>query len=78
MGAVGGERGFPDALPPVPEALLAEGFRRAVLAFLVRRILDHLGRWAPEPAERGPPVQTPDWPQNAVIPITYHPVPDIA
>ena len=24
------------ALPPVPEALLTEGFRRAVLAFLVR------------------------------------------
>ena len=45
---------------------------------VVRRILEHLGRWAPEPAERGPPVQAPDWPQNAVIPITYHPVPDIA
>jgi hypothetical protein len=34
---------------------------------VVRRIL-----------ERGPPAQTPDWPQNAVIPLTYHPVPDIA
>jgi len=32
------------ALPPVPEALLAEGFRRAVLAFLVkeRAITDEL------------------------------------
>lgn len=45
---------------------------------VVRRILEHLGRWAPEPAERGPPAQAPDWPQNAVIPITYRPVPDIA
>ena len=41
---------------------------------VVRRILEHLGRWAPEPAERGPPVEAPDWPPNAVIPITYHPV----
>ncbi len=24
---------------------------------VVRRILEHLGRWEPEPAERGPPVQ---------------------
>ena len=45
---------------------------------VVRRILEHLGRWAPEPAERGPPAQAPEWPPNAVIPITYHPVPDIA
>jgi len=45
---------------------------------VVRRILEHLGRWAPEPAERGPPAQAPDWPRNAVIPITYRPVPDIA
>ena len=45
---------------------------------VVRRILEHLGRWAPEPSERGPPAQAPDWPRNAVIPITDHPVPDIA
>ena len=45
---------------------------------VVRRILEHLGRWAPEPAERGPPEEVTDWPRNAVIPITYHPVPDIA
>ena len=37
---------------------------------VVRRILEHLGRWAPEEA--------PDWPRNAIIPITYHPVLDIA
>jgi len=27
---------------------------------VVRRILEHLGRWAPEPAERGPPAQAPE------------------
>ena len=37
---------------------------------VVWRILEHLGRWAPEPAERGPPEATPDWPQNALIPMT--------
>ena len=45
---------------------------------VVRRILEPLGRWAPEPAERGPPVQAPDWPRNAVIHLTDHPVPNIA
>ena len=40
---------------------------------VVRRILEHLGRWAPEPAERGPPVQAPDWPRNAVILLADHP-----
>ncbi len=45
---------------------------------VVRRILEHLRRWAPEPPGRGPPLEAPDWPRNAVIPITYHPVPDIA
>jgi len=27
----------------------------------VRRILEHVGRWAPEPAERGPPSEVSDW-----------------
>ena len=48
---------------------------------VVRRILEHpwrLGRCAPDPAERGPPAQAPDWPRNALIPLTYHPIPDIA
>ncbi len=45
---------------------------------VVRRFLDHLGRRAPEPAERDPPAQAPDWPRNAVIPLMYHAVPDIA
>lgn len=45
---------------------------------VIRRILEHLGRCAPEAPERGPPAQALDWPQNAVIPFTYQPVPDIA
>ena len=45
---------------------------------VVRRILEHLGRRVPEPAERGPLEAATDWPRNVVIPIIYHPVPDIA
>ena len=45
---------------------------------VVRRILEHLGRWASEAAGPGPPVPAPEWPANAVIPLTYHAVPDIA
>ena len=45
---------------------------------VIRRLLEHLGCWAPEPSERGPPASGPEWPVNAVIPLTYHPVPDIA
>jgi len=36
---------------------------------VMRRILEHVGHWAPEPAERGPPAQAPDWLQHAVIPL---------
>lgn len=45
---------------------------------VVRRNLEHLGGWAPEASERGPPVADPEWPANAVIPLAYHPLPDIA
>ena len=46
---------------------------------VVRRILEHLGHWArPSPPSETPPTQAPDWPQSAVIPLTYHAVPDIA
>ncbi len=45
---------------------------------VVRRILEHLGRWAPEAMERSPPVPPEAWPANTVLPMTYHPVPDIA
>ena len=45
---------------------------------VIRRILEHVGRWAPDPAARGPPVQATQWPANAVIPLTYHAVAHIA
>jgi hypothetical protein len=45
---------------------------------VIRHILEHLGLWAPEVPERGPLTQAPEWPANAVIPLTYHPLPDIA
>ena len=45
---------------------------------VIRHILEHLGLWAPEAPERGPPGQGLEWPANAVIPLTYHPLPDIA
>jgi hypothetical protein len=45
---------------------------------VIRHILEHLGLWAPEAPERGPPGQAPEWPANALIPLTYHPLPDIA
>ncbi len=45
---------------------------------VVRRILDHLGLWQPEASERSPPVPPEAWPVNSVLPMTYHPVPDIA
>ena len=45
---------------------------------VVRRILEHLGRWAPEASAGDPPAQAPDWPPTALIPLTYHAVPEIA
>ena len=45
---------------------------------IIRRILEQLGCWAPDSAGRDPPWQAPEWPANAVIPLTYHAVPDIA
>ena len=45
---------------------------------VVRRILEHLGLWQPEATERSPPVPPEAWPLNSVLPMTYHPVPDIA
>lgn len=45
---------------------------------VIRHILEHLGLWAPEAPERGPPEQAPEWPANADIPLTYQPLPDIA
>ena len=45
---------------------------------VVRRILKHLGLWQPQAMERSPPVPPEAWPLNTVLPLTYHPVPDIA
>ena len=45
---------------------------------IIRRILEHLGLWAPLPTERSPPVDPASWPPYASLPLTYHPVPDIA
>jgi hypothetical protein len=48
---------------------------------VVRRILTHLGLWAPQDAlhpGRAPPVAPDAWPAHASLPLSYHPVPDIA
>jgi len=46
---------------------------------VIRRILEHLGQWAPLTTERSPPPgPTASWPRHANLPLTYHPVPDIA
>jgi DNA-binding transcriptional LysR family regulator len=50
-------------------------------ATVIRRILEHLGRWAPRETrnQRTPPEATGiDWPKPPVRELTYHPVPDIA
>jgi hypothetical protein len=45
---------------------------------VIRRILEHLGLWAPLPTERSPPPAAASWPRHVSLPLTYHPVPDIA
>ena len=46
---------------------------------VIRRILTHLGLWAPQvEAQRGPGPPAPDPPEASVPILTYHPVPDIA
>ncbi|MEX2080422.1 MAG: hypothetical protein WEC33_02310, partial [Dehalococcoidia bacterium] len=45
---------------------------------VIRRILDHLGLWAPLATERSPPTGAATWPRHANLALTYHPVPDIA
>jgi hypothetical protein len=47
-------------------------------AGVIRRILEHLGWWAPLATERGPPPAPASWPRHANLPLTYHLVPDIA
>jgi hypothetical protein len=45
---------------------------------IIQRILEHLGLWAPLATERSPPLVAATWPRHASLPLTYHPVPDIA
>ena len=45
---------------------------------VIRRILKHLGLWAPLATERSPPLGPASWPGYASLPRTHHPVPDIA
>jgi hypothetical protein len=45
---------------------------------VIQRILEHLGLWAPLATERSPPRVAATWPRHANLPLTYHPVPDIA
>jgi len=48
---------------------------------MIRRILEHLALWNPEPPERGPPDdpdEFPAWPAKSQLPLEYCPVPDIA
>jgi hypothetical protein len=45
---------------------------------VIRNILKHLHRWDPKPEQPDHPARDPSWPTNTTIPLTYHPVPDIA
>lgn len=45
---------------------------------VIRRILEHLGLWAPRAMQRSPPLGPEACPVHASLPLTYHPVPDIA
>ena len=45
---------------------------------LIRIILKHLRLWDPKPRPLEHPGRDPPWPANTTIPLTYHPVPDIA
>ena len=45
---------------------------------VIQRILEHLGLWAPRVKERSPPLDSASWPPYASLPLTHHPVPDIA
>ncbi len=45
---------------------------------VIRRILEHPGLWAVLATERSPPLGPASWPRHVNLPLTYHPVPDIA
>ncbi|MFQ5938373.1 MAG: transposase, partial [Acidiferrobacterales bacterium] len=45
---------------------------------VIQRILKHLGAQAPRPSGPDPPSGPVAWPSGVTLPLTYHPVPDIA
>ena len=45
---------------------------------IIHRILNHLRLWDPLPEPPQHPTRDPPWPADVTIPLTYHPVPDIA
>jgi hypothetical protein len=47
-------------------------------ADVIERILKHLKVWDAQPEIISPAGPDPPWPQAETLPITYHPVPDIA
>ncbi|MBA3565121.1 MAG: transposase [Gammaproteobacteria bacterium] len=47
-------------------------------ADVIERILRHLKLWDPSPDTHSPAGPDPPWPQGETLPITCHPVPDIA
>lgn len=47
-------------------------------AGVIERILKHLKVWHPRTESRSPAVPDPPWPDGETIPLTCHPVPDIA
>lgn len=47
-------------------------------AGVIRRILEHLGLWAPQVKERSPPLDSASWLPYASVLLTYRPVPGIA
>ena len=70
-------------MPPIPGNAPSARGRLRVIALIedpgvIRRILEHRARWAPLPTERSPPLDIASWPPYPSLPLTYHPVPDIA
>ena len=47
-------------------------------AGVIRRILELLKLWTPLATERSPPLAPASWPRHVSLPLTYHPVLDIA
>ncbi len=45
---------------------------------VIERILKHVGAWEPRPSGPDPPSGPAAWPSDVTLPLTYHPVPDIA